>query len=68
LASIDAVVLPHANLDLSGYLPRMFRSGFRGRVWCTEASRSLCGILLPDSGRLLEEEAAYANRSRQYRP
>jgi len=62
-ASIDAVVLTHAHLDHSGYLPRLVRSGFRGRVWCTEATRSLCGILLPDSGRLLEEEAGYANRS-----
>ncbi|MES2859072.1 MAG: MBL fold metallo-hydrolase [Pseudomonadota bacterium] len=62
-ASIDAVVLTHAHLDHSGYLPRLVKSGFRGRAWCTEASRSLCGILLPDSGRLLEEEAAYANRS-----
>jgi metallo-beta-lactamase family protein len=61
-ASIDAVVLTHAHLDHSGYLPRLIRSGFRGRVWCTEATRSLCGILLPDSGRLLEEEAGYANR------
>ena len=60
--SIDAVVLTHAHLDHSGYLPRLIRSGFRGRVWCTEATRSLCGILLPDSGRLLEEEAGYANR------
>ena len=62
-ASLDAVVLTHAHLDHSGYLPRLIRSGFRGRVWCTEATRSLCGILLPDSGRLLEEEAGYANRS-----
>lgn len=62
-ASIDAVVLTHAHLDHSGYLPRLIRSGFRGRVWCTEATRSLCGILLPDSGRLLEEEASHANRS-----
>ena len=62
-ASIDTVVLTHAHLDHSGYLPRLIRSGFRGRVWCTEATRSLCGILLPDSGRLLEEEAGYANRT-----
>jgi metallo-beta-lactamase family protein len=61
-ASIDAVILTHAHLDHSGYLPRLIRSGFRGRVWCTEATRSLCNILLPDSGRLLEEEAEYANR------
>jgi metallo-beta-lactamase family protein len=62
-ASIDAVVLTHAHLDHSGYLPRLIRSGFKGRIWCTQATRSLCGILLPDSGRLLEEEAGYANRT-----
>ena len=61
-ASIDAVVLTHAHLDHSGYLPRLARSGFTGQVWCSQATRSLCGILLPDSGRLLEEEAGYANR------
>ncbi|WP_257644250.1 MBL fold metallo-hydrolase RNA specificity domain-containing protein [Luteimonas salinisoli] len=61
-ASIDAVLLTHAHLDHSGYLPRLVYAGFRGPVWCTEATRALCGILLPDSGRLLEEEAGYANR------
>jgi metallo-beta-lactamase family protein len=61
--SIDAVILTHAHLDHSGYLPRLIREGFRGPIWCTEATRSLCGILLPDSGRLLEEEAGYANRT-----
>jgi metallo-beta-lactamase family protein len=61
-ASIDAVVLTHAHLDHSGYLPRLVRSGFTERAWCTHATLSLCGILLPDSGRLLEEEAGYANR------
>lgn len=60
--SIDAVVLTHAHLDHSGYLPRLIKSGFAGTVWCTPATRDLCGILLPDSGRLLEEEAGYANR------
>lgn len=62
-ATIDAVVLTHAHLDHSGYLPRLVRSGFKGTVWCTQATGSLCGILLPDSGRLLEEEAGYANRA-----
>lgn len=60
--SIDAVVLTHAHLDHSGYLPRLMRQGFRGRVWCTRATRSLCKILLPDSGRLQEEEAGFAER------
>jgi metallo-beta-lactamase family protein len=59
--SIDAVVLTHAHLDHSGYLPRLVAQGFRGPVWCSPATRDLCAILLPDSGRLLEEEAGYAN-------
>ena len=62
-AAIDAVILTHAHLDHSGYLPRLMRLGFKGRVWCTHATKGLCGILLPDSGRLLEEEAGYANRA-----
>lgn len=62
VASIDAVVLTHAHLDHSGYLPRLVSQGFRGRVWCTRATRSLCRILLPDSGRLQEEEAEFAQR------
>lgn len=61
-ASIDAVVLTHAHLDHSGYLPALVRQGFRGRIHCTAGSVALCGLLLPDSGHLLEEEAKYAAR------
>lgn len=60
--SIDAVVLTHAHLDHSGYLPALVKQGFRGRIHCTESSVALCGLLLPDSGHLLEEEAKYAAR------
>jgi metallo-beta-lactamase family protein len=60
--SLDAVVLTHAHLDHSGYLPLLVRDGFAGPVYCTGATRALCGILLPDSGHLQEEEAEYANR------
>jgi metallo-beta-lactamase family protein len=59
---IDAVVLTHAHLDHSGYVPRLVQLGFRGPVHCSAATQDLCGLLLPDSGRLLEEEADYANR------
>lgn len=61
-ASIDAVVLTHAHLDHSGYLPLLVKNGFKGQVICTEATRALCGLLLPDSGYLLEADARYANR------
>src|SRR5512146_1352284 len=61
--SLDAVVLTHAHLDHSGALPLLARGGFRGPVHCTPATRDLAGLLLPDSGRLQEEEARYANRA-----
>ena len=61
-SSIDAVILTHGHLDHSGYLPRLVHDGFRGRAWCTHATRALCKIMLPDSGRLQEEEAQYAAR------
>ena len=60
--SIDAVVLTHAHIDHSGYLPALARQGFRGKVFCTHATRELAALLLPDAGHLQEEDALYANR------
>lgn len=62
--SLDAVLLTHAHIDHSGYLPVLVRSGYRGPVYCTEATRRLLAIMLPDAARLQEEEAEYANRHR----
>ncbi|HEX5065842.1 MAG TPA: MBL fold metallo-hydrolase [Myxococcota bacterium] len=61
---IDAVLLTHAHIDHSGYLPALARAGFTGPVYCTQPTRALCQILLPDSARLQEEDAVYANRKR----
>jgi metallo-beta-lactamase family protein len=60
--SIDAIVLTHAHIDHCGYLPRLYRLGYRGPVFATPGTRDLAAIVLPDSGHLQEEEADYANR------
>jgi metallo-beta-lactamase family protein len=60
--AVHGVVLTHAHLDHSGYLPLFVRNGFAGEVHCSAGTRDLCEILLPDSGHLQEEEARYANK------
>jgi metallo-beta-lactamase family protein len=60
--TIHAVILTHAHLDHSGYLPRLVAQGFRGRVFCTAGTRDLCTLVLPDSARIQEEDADQANR------
>jgi metallo-beta-lactamase family protein len=59
---INAVALTHAHIDHTGYLPRLIKDGFSGPVTATEGTRDLARILLPDSGHLQEEEAAYHNK------
>ena len=60
--TVGAVVLTHAHIDHSGFLPALVRAGFRGRIYCSEGTHELCKILLPDSAHLQEEDARFANR------
>ncbi|WP_129645741.1 MBL fold metallo-hydrolase [Peristeroidobacter agariperforans] len=59
---IDAVILTHAHIDHSGFLPVLTRQGFRGPIYCSAATLELCKILLPDSAHLQEDDARFANR------
>src|SRR5919202_6781203 len=59
---LDAVVITHAHVDHTGYLPRLVGRGFKGPVYCTKGTADLLKLLLPDSARLQEEEAEYRNR------
>lgn len=61
-ADLDAVILTHAHLDHSGYLPALVKQGFKKPVLCTELTKELCKILLPDAGRIQEADADRANR------
>lgn len=67
---IRAVLLTHAHIDHSGYLPWLAAHGFIGPIYCSEATYELCKIMLPDSGRLQEDDAENANRHRysKHRP
>ncbi|MGI5835257.1 MAG: MBL fold metallo-hydrolase RNA specificity domain-containing protein [Chloroflexota bacterium] len=62
IETVDAIVLTHAHLDHTGYIPRLVKQGYTGPIYATEPTIDLCGLLLPDSGHLQEEQAEHANR------
>ena len=62
---IDAVILTHAHLDHCGWIPRLVKEGFHGPIYATPPTIDLCGIILPDSGHLQEEDAAYYNKTKK---
>ena len=66
-ASIDAVLLSHAHIDHSGLLPRLYRDGFRGRIWSTFATYDLCAIMLLDSAHIQSKDARYLNKRNRKR-
>ena len=59
---IDMMVLSHAHIDHSGALPRLYRQGFRGPIYCTPATRDLCAAMLEDSAEIQAQDAAYINK------
>lgn len=63
-AKIDQVILTHAHIDHTGYLPRLLKQGFTGPVYCTPSTAELLNLLLPDCGHLQEEDARYAAKKR----
>lgn len=61
---IESVILTHAHLDHCGWIPRLVKEGFKGRIYATPSTIDLCGIILPDSGYLQEEDAAFHNKKK----
>ena len=64
-SKVDVMVLSHAHIDHSGNIPSLVRSGFRGNIFATFATRDLCSIMLRDSAYIMESDAKYLNKKRR---
>lgn len=64
-ATIDTLILSHAHIDHSGNIPNLVKQGFRGNIWCTQATRNLCTYMLMDSGYIMEKDVEYVNKRRR---
>ena len=63
-STVDVMVLSHAHIDHSGLIPKLVKEGFRGKIYCTPATKDLTGILLEDSAHIQENEVRYVNKKR----
>ncbi|MFC1898010.1 MBL fold metallo-hydrolase RNA specificity domain-containing protein [Candidatus Cloacimonadota bacterium] len=61
-ATFDYILLTHAHIDHSGYIPKFVREGFKGKIICTHATAELCKVMLKDSAHIQEEDAKWANK------
>ena len=62
---VDAMILSHAHIDHAGLIPKLVAEGFKGKIWCTPATRELAMVLLEDSAQIQEDEIRYANKRRK---
>ncbi|HRJ36848.1 MAG TPA: MBL fold metallo-hydrolase, partial [Flavobacteriales bacterium] len=66
-SSIHALILSHAHIDHSGLIPRLIKEGFRGKIYCTDATFDLCKVMLKDSAKIQEYDIMYLNKKRKER-